>query len=78
VLKGSSCTKAARRSSATSSPPAEGLERIRKARTTHGLRAAEMDRMRAMAALNDTDQVLHGRCYALYFNCPNPPFLAAA
>ena len=27
---------------------AEGLERIRKARTTHGRRTAEMDRMRAM------------------------------
>ena len=26
----------------------EGLERIRKARTTHGRRTAEMDRMRAM------------------------------
>jgi hypothetical protein len=27
---------------------AEGLERIRKARTTHGVRTAEMERMRAM------------------------------
>jgi hypothetical protein len=30
---------------------AEGLERIRKARTTHGRRTAEMDRMRAMVRL---------------------------
>jgi len=27
---------------------AEGLERIRKARTKHGMRTAEMERMRAM------------------------------
>jgi hypothetical protein len=30
---------------------AEGLERIRKARTTLGRRTAEMDRMRAMVRL---------------------------
>jgi hypothetical protein len=30
---------------------AEGLERIRKARTTHGRRTAEMDRMRTMVRL---------------------------
>ena len=32
----------------TGARTAEGLERIRKARTTHGRRTTEMDRMRAM------------------------------
>ena len=43
------CGKCRMHGGASTGPrTAEGLERIRKARTTHGRRTAEMDRMRAM------------------------------
>ena len=44
------CGKCRMHGGASTGPrTAEGLERIRKARTRHGRRTAEMDRMRAMA-----------------------------
>ena len=43
------CGKCRMHGGASTGPrTSEGLERIRKARTTHGRRTAEMDRMRAM------------------------------
>ncbi len=46
------CGKCSMHGGASTGPrTAEGLERIRKARTTHGRRTAEMDRMRAMVRL---------------------------
>jgi hypothetical protein len=48
------CGKCRMHGGASTGPrTAEGLERIRKARTTHGGRTAEMDRIRAMGRYED-------------------------